>query len=74
MKQYPESLSFDGVDPVAGWDRVLEVVAAPTGEAVRFFAATEGSGSAWLRRSEAETLIAFLQRWLNGTVGKTRDL
>jgi hypothetical protein len=35
-----ESLSFAGTDPVAGWERWLEVVVAPTGEAARFKAAT----------------------------------
>jgi hypothetical protein len=37
-----ESLSFVGTEPVAGWERRLEVVVAPTGEAARFKAATEG--------------------------------
>jgi hypothetical protein len=64
---YREVLEFAGVDPVAGWERRLEIVAAPTGEAVRFLAATEGTGSAWVTRAEAEALIEFLRTWLAGT-------
>lgn len=60
----PESLTYEGVDPVAGWERLLEIVVAPTGEAVRFLAATNGSGSAWLSRDETEELVRFLQAWL----------
>jgi hypothetical protein len=42
-------------------------VVAPTGEAVRFLAATAGEGSAWITRAEAESLIAFLSDWLTQT-------
>jgi hypothetical protein len=62
-----ESLSFAGTDPVAGWERWLEVVVAPTGEAARFKAATEGSGSAWLSRTEVVALIGFFEEWLSRT-------
>ncbi len=62
-----ESLTFTGTDPVAGWERLLEVVAAPTGEAARILAATNGSGSAWLTRAEVEQVVAFLQHWLEST-------
>lgn len=63
-----ESLTLEGLDPVAGeLPRLLEVVTAPTGEAVRFMAATMGTGSAWITRAEAEALIDFLQEWLAGT-------
>ena len=67
MERYRETLELAGTDPVAGWDRLLEIVVAPTGEAVRFFAATAGEGSAWITRSEAEDLIAFLNAWLDQT-------
>jgi len=67
MERHGESLSFAGTDPVAGWDRWLEVVVAPTGEAARFKAATEGSGSAWLTRSEVVALIRFFEEWLSQT-------
>lgn len=63
----PEILLFEGTDPVAGWSRTFEIVGSPTGEAVRFFAATNGSGSAWIDRPEAETLIEFLRDWLART-------
>jgi hypothetical protein len=63
----PECLTFVGADPVAGWERLLEVVVSPTGEAVRFLAGTEGHGSAWLSRSEAEAVVAFLNAWLMRT-------
>jgi len=53
---------------VAHWERRLQVVVAPTGEAARFFAATDGSGSAWITRTEAEVLVAFLNDWLTQTV------
>jgi hypothetical protein len=66
-----ESLTFAGVDPVAGWERLLEVVAAPTGEAVRFFAATKGAGSAWISRDEAELVVTFLETWLEETPPRT---
>ena len=59
-----ETMSFAGTDPVAGWERRLEVVVAPTGEAARFLAATAGEGSAWLTREEVEALIGFFERWL----------
>jgi hypothetical protein len=68
---YSEVLELAGVDPVAGWERRLEVVAAPTGEAVRFLAATEGTGSAWITRAEAEQLVEFLNAWLRGTITAT---
>jgi hypothetical protein len=42
-------------------------VVAPTGEAVRFLAATAGEGSAWMTRTETEDLIAFLNDWLTHT-------
>jgi hypothetical protein len=59
-----ETLTLEGMDPVAGeLPRLLEVVTAPTGEAVRFRAATMGNGSAWITRAEAETVIEFLQEW-----------
>ena len=72
MTSYREVLELGGVDPVAGWERRLEVVAAPTGEAARFLAATEGIGSAWITRAEAEALIAFLNAWLAGTASPAR--
>lgn len=62
-----ESLTFAGTDPVAGWERLLEVVASPTGEAVRILAGSKGLGSAWLSRREAETVVAFLNEWLART-------
>jgi hypothetical protein len=62
-----ETLSFEGIDPVAGWERRLEVVVAPTGEAARFLAATAGQGSAWLARDEVAALIGFFERWLSRT-------
>jgi hypothetical protein len=66
-----ESLTLDGVDPVAAeLPRLLEVVTAPTGEAARFLAATMGNGSAWITRAEAETLIEFLQEWLASTADR----
>ena len=40
MERYQETLELAGTDPVAGWERRLQVVVAPTGEAVRFLAAT----------------------------------
>jgi hypothetical protein len=64
MGIHDETLSFEGTDPVAGWERRLEVVVAPTGEAARFLAATAGEGSAWLAREEVVALIAFFERWL----------
>ena len=67
MEPYRETLEFAGTDPVAGWDRRLQVVVAPTGEAARFLAATAGEGSAWITRAEAELLIAFLNDWLAQT-------
>jgi hypothetical protein len=67
MARYRETLELAGTDPVAGWERRLQVVVAPTGEAVRFLAATEGEGSAWMTRTEAEDLIAFLNDWLTQT-------
>jgi hypothetical protein len=72
MTGYREVLELGGVDPVAGWERRLEVVAAPTGEAVRFLAATEGIGSAWITRAEAEDVVAFLNAWLAGTSTASR--
>ena len=67
MERYRETLELAGTDPVAGWDRRLQVVVAPTGEAVRFLAATASEGSAWITRAEAEELIAFLNDWLAQT-------
>jgi hypothetical protein len=67
MEPAQETLTFSGTDPVAGWERLLEIVVAPTGEAARFFAATEGSGSAWLQRAEVEKVIEFFQDWLRRT-------
>jgi hypothetical protein len=67
MDRYKETLELAGTDPVAGWERRLQVVVSPTGEAVRFFAATWGEGSAWITRSEVEAVIAFLQDWLTQT-------
>jgi hypothetical protein len=67
MERYRETLELAGMDPVAGWERLLQVVVAPTGEAVRFFAATEGAGSAWITREEAEGMIEFLREWLRQT-------
>jgi len=67
MERHRETLELAGTDPVAGWERLLQVVVAPTGEAVRFFAATEGNGSAWVTRGEAEQLIEFLSDWLRQT-------
>jgi hypothetical protein len=67
MERYRETLELAGTDPVAGWDRRLQVVVAPTGEAARFLAATAGEGSAWVTRAEAELLIAFLSDWLTQT-------
>jgi hypothetical protein len=62
-----ETMSFAGIDPVARWERRLEVVVAPTGEAARFLAATAGEGSAWLSREEVGSLIGFFERWLART-------
>jgi hypothetical protein len=67
MARYRETLELAGTDPVAGWERRLQVVVAPTGEAARFLAATAGEGSAWVTREEAEQLIAFLNDWLSQT-------
>ena len=67
MAQYRETLELAGTDPVAGWERRLQVVVAPTGEAARFLAATAGEGSAWITRAEAEELIRFFQDWLAAT-------
>jgi len=67
MESYRETLELSGTDPVAGWERRLQVVVAPTGEAARFLAATAGEGSAWITRAEAEVLIAFLNDWLTQT-------
>jgi len=67
VESYRETPELLGTDPVAGWDRRLQVVVAPTGEAVRFLAATAGEGSAWITRAEAELLIAFLNDWLAQT-------
>jgi hypothetical protein len=64
-----ETLSFEGIDPVAGWERRLEVVVAPTGEAARFMAATDGKRSAWLDRDEVVALMGFFERWLTRTRG-----
>jgi len=58
---------MEGTDPVAGWSRLFELVVSPTGETVRFLAATNGSGSAWLTRDEAATVVDFLVRWLDRT-------
>ena len=63
----PEHLTFTGDDPVAHQDRVLEIVTAPTGDAARFFAGTQGECSAWLERAEVEQAIAFLSAWLERT-------
>jgi hypothetical protein len=68
-----ETLTFVEIDPVAGRERLLEIVAAPTGETARFFAATEGSGSAWLSRGEAEQVVAFFQKWLERTTTEGRS-
>lgn len=67
MDAYRETLELAGDDPVAGWERRFQVVVAPTGEAARFFAATEGAGSAWITRSEAVALVEFLSAWLAQT-------
>jgi hypothetical protein len=67
MERYRESLELAGTDPVARWERLFQVVVAPTGKAVRFFAATEGEGSAWITRAEAKDLIEFLTDWLTRT-------
>jgi hypothetical protein len=67
MEPYRETLELAGTDPVAGWERRLQVVVSPTGEAVRFLAATAGEGSAWISREEVEELIAFLTDWLEQT-------
>jgi hypothetical protein len=67
MERYRETLELAGTDPVAGWERRLQVVVAPTGEAARFLAATAGEGSAWITRSEAIDIIAFLNDWLDQT-------
>jgi hypothetical protein len=67
VARYRETLELAGTDPVAGWDRRLQVVVAPTGEAARFLAATAGEGSAWITRAEAEALIEFLNDWLRQT-------
>ena len=68
-----ESLTLEGMDPVAGeLPRLLEVVTAPTGEAVRFMAATMGRGSAWITRDETEAVIDFLQQWLARTAARAR--
>jgi hypothetical protein len=64
VERYRETLELAGTDPVAGWERRLQVVVAPTGEAARFLAATAGEGSAWITRGEAEALIEFLNDWL----------
>jgi hypothetical protein len=63
----PESLTLSGIDPVAGMERLLEVVTAPTGEAVRILAGTMGTGSAWISRAETEEVIVFLEEWLAAT-------
>jgi hypothetical protein len=65
--RFLETLELAGTDPVAGWERRLQVVVAPTGEAARFLAATAGEGSAWITRAEAEDLIEFLNDWLRRT-------
>jgi hypothetical protein len=67
VEPYRETLELAGIDPVAGWERRLQVVVAPTGEAARFFAATAGEGSAWITRAEATEVIAFLSAWLEQT-------
>jgi hypothetical protein len=67
MARLRETLELAGTDPVAGWERRLQVVVAPTGEAARFLAATAGEGSAWITRAEAEDLIEFLNDWLRRT-------
>jgi hypothetical protein len=68
-----ETMSFSGTDPVARWERRLEVVVAPTGEAARFLAATAGEGSAWLSREEVVALIGFFERWLARTEERIKD-
>jgi hypothetical protein len=67
MERYRETLELAGDDPVAGWERRFQVVVAPTGEAARFFAATDGSGSAWITRAEAAAVVEFLTAWLEQT-------
>jgi hypothetical protein len=67
LERHEESVTFAGTDPVAGWERLLEVVVAPTGEAARFKAATDGSGSAWVTRAEVQALIQFFEEWLSKT-------
>jgi hypothetical protein len=67
MPAYRETLELGGEDPVAGWERRFQAVVAPTGDAARFFAATEGAGSAWITRAEAEELVEFLAAWLAAT-------
>jgi len=67
VTQTDETLTFLGLDPVAHWERVLEVVVAPTGEAARFHAATNGDGSAWITRAEPRLVMGFLQDWLDRT-------
>jgi hypothetical protein len=67
VEPYRGTLELAGIDPVAGWERRLQVVVAPTGEAARFFAATAGEGSAWITRAEATEVIAFLSAWLEQT-------
>jgi hypothetical protein len=67
VARFRETLELAGTDPVAGWERRLQVVVAPTGEAARFLAATAGEGSAWITRPEAEELIEFLNDWLRQT-------
>ena len=64
---YREHMAFEGMDPVSRRPRLLEVVTAPTGEAARFFAATQGNGSAWLSREEVESLMRFFREWLDRT-------
>ena len=44
MDRYKETLELTGTDPVAGWDRRLQVVVSPTGEAARFFRGDVGRG------------------------------
>ena len=67
MEPYRETLELGAGAPVAGWERRFQVVVAPTGEAARCFAATEGAGSAWISRAEAVTLVDFLAAWLEQT-------
>jgi hypothetical protein len=67
VERYRETLELAGTDPVAGWERRLQAVVAPTGEAARFFAGTAGEGSAWITRAEAEGLVDFLNDWLRQT-------